>query len=143
MVFLNNIKVNIMEKAGGKQNILFQWLVFYFFDGPKAILKAWRNFLLFNLNYFSIGLLIKTLFSYWRNYRWAYPRGFEVSGYLEAAAGNLISRILGALMRIFLIIIGVVTEIFLFAAAIITFTGWFFLLFLAVILIYNGFKILF
>jgi hypothetical protein len=126
-----------------RRNVLLQWLVFYFFDGPRAVLKAWRNFLLFNLNYFSIGLLIKTLFSYWRNYRWAYPRGFEVAGFLEAAAGNLISRVLGALMRIFLIIIGVLIEIFLFLAAIITFVGWFALPVLATILIYNGFKILF
>jgi hypothetical protein len=126
-----------------KQNILSQWLIFYFFDAPKGILKAWRNFLLFNLNYFSVNLLIKTLFSYWRNYRWAYPRGFEVGQYLEALAGNFISRILGAIMRIFLIVFGLVTEFFLFIAAIITFLGWFILPILAVILIYNGFKILF
>jgi hypothetical protein len=132
-----------METAAKKQNILFQWIIFYFFEAPMGILKAWRNFLLFNLNYFSVPLLIKTLFSYWRNYRWAYPRGFDAPQYLEALFGNMISRILGSIMRIFLIVFGLIAELFLVIAAVITFVSWFILPALSVILIYNGFKILF
>jgi hypothetical protein len=132
-----------MEEISAKRNILFSWIIFYFFDAPKGILRAWKNFLLFNLNYFSVPLLIKTFFSYWKNYKWAYPRGFDAGQYIETLIGNIISRILGAIMRIFLIIFGLVTETFLFIAAIITFFAWFILPPLAIVLIYNGFKILF
>jgi hypothetical protein len=106
------------------QNIFFQWLEFQFIDVPRGILKAWRNYLLFNLKYFSIKLLLRTLFSYWRNYYWAAPRGFDAGGYFGAKAGNFISRILGALMRSFLIIIGLAMEIFIFAAGAIVFLVW-------------------
>jgi len=84
--------------------ILIQYLSWHFFDVPKDILRGWKNFLKFGLNYFSISLLFKTLFSHWRKYRWFYPKGFDIGKYIEVFFSNLISRILGAILRIFLII---------------------------------------
>lgn len=124
------------------QNIFFQWIFWHFFEVPLSILKAWGNFLKFNLNYFSIPLLIKTLFSPWRRYLWAYPKGFDIGKYFEVFTSNLISRILGAIMRVFLIIIGLLVEIFLIFGGLLIFFGWLVLpLFLIFGLIF-GFKIL-
>jgi hypothetical protein len=124
------------------QNIFIQWLVFQFVDVPREILKAWRNYLLFNLKYFSIKLLIKTFFSYWRNYKWNYPRGFDAGEYLGALAGNFISRILGAAMRSVLIIIGLVLEVFIFFAGATVFLGWLVLPALLIIGLLFGLKII-
>jgi len=131
-----------MTKADWKQNIFFQWLSWQFFDVPGNILKAWGNFLRFNLNYFSIPLLLKTLFSSWRRYRVPYGKGFDIGRYFEAAFSNLLFRILGAAMRGFLIIIGLLVEIFIIFAGIIMFFGW--LLFPALLIagLIFGFKIL-
>ena len=90
-----------------QQNILISYLIWYFFDVPREILRGWKNFLFFNLNYFSIPILLKTFFSHWRQYKWSYGRGFDISRYLEAFFSNLISRILGAIMRAILIFIGI------------------------------------
>lgn len=109
------------------KNILIKYLFWYFFDIPKEILKGWKNFLLFNLNYFSVFLLLKTFFSHWRQYQWGYGRGFDILRYLEAFFSNLISRILGAMMRSILIIFGILTEILVFAGGAIVFLGWIFL----------------
>lgn len=105
-------------------NIFIQWLEFQFVDVPREILKAWRNFLLFNLKFFSVGLLLKTFFSYWRNNKWSSPRSFDIGGFFSAAAGNLISRILGALMRSLLIVVGILAEIFILAVGAVILAAW-------------------
>lgn len=132
-----------MVKADQRQNILLAWFSWQFFDTPKFILQAWQNFLKFNLNYFSVPLLLKTLFSHWRRYRWSYGRGFDLPRYLETFASNLISRILGAIMRSILISIGLLVEFFIILGGIIAFLGWLFLPILLILGMYHGFRILF
>jgi len=131
-----------MQEIGLKQNILWQWISWHFFDVPRNILKAWKNFLLFNLNYFSIPTLLRTFFSYWRKYKWSYGRGFNLKRYFEAFTFNLISRILGAFVRSILIIIGIIVEIFIFIGGIVIFMEWIFLPATLIIGLFYGFKIL-
>jgi len=132
-----------MIEVTQKQNIFLQYVEWYFFEMPTNILKAWKNFLRFNLDYFSIPLLLKTFFSHWRRYSWSYPRGFDIGKYLETFFSNLISRVLGAIMRTFLILFGVLVEIFLIFGGLFLLFGW---IFLPVFLISGtifGFKIIF
>jgi len=124
------------------QNILIQYFLWYFFDVPKEILKGWKNFLVFNFNYFSIPLLLKTFFSHWRQYKWGYGRGFDFGRYLEAFFSNLISRILGAIMRIFLIFFGILTEIIIGVVGLVLFLSWLLLPVLMIAGVYFAFKIL-
>jgi len=126
-----------------KENIFWQLISWQFFDIPKNILKAWKNFLNFGFFYFSIPLLLKTLFSPWRRYVWFYPRGFDIGKYLEIWISNLMSRIIGAIMRIFLIIFGLIYEIFILLLGSFIFLIWFFLPLILIFGIYHGFKILF
>jgi hypothetical protein len=133
MVFLNN----------PMSNILFQWLSFQFFDGPRAILKAWGNFLLFTFNYFSITVLLKTLFAYWHKYSWQSPKGFYPGKWLEAKLSNLISRILGAFVRLFLIVLGIIAEVFVFGAGILVLCFWLVLPFILAAGIIFGLKLIF
>jgi hypothetical protein len=96
------------------QSLLFlQYLKWHYFDASRDILKAWGNFLWFNLNYFSVLLLLKTFFAPWRRITWEYGRGFDIGRYLFIFGSNLISRILGAIMRSFLIGVGIFTEVVL------------------------------
>jgi len=104
--------------------ILIQYLHWHFFELPREILGAWRNFLKFNFNYFSIPLLLKTLFSHWRRYKWQYGRSFDIGKYLNVFFSNLTSRVLGAIMRVFLILLGLLTQIFIIFLGIIVFLGW-------------------
>ena len=131
-----------MAEVTKPQNIFSQWVFWQFFEMPRNILKAWRNFLLFNLNYFSIPLLLKTFFSLWRRYKWSYGKGFDIKRYLEAFFSNLISRTLGAILRSFLIFIGLLAEIFIIFAGIIIFLGWFVLPVLLIGGLIFGFKVM-
>jgi len=124
------------------ENIFLQWLSWHFFDVPRSILIAWKNFLRFNLNYFSIPLLLKTLFSPWRRYQFTYGKGFDIGRYFTVFFSNLIFRLLGAVMRGFLIIIGLLVEIFIIFAGFIVFLGWLILPILLIFGLYHGFRIL-
>jgi len=132
-----------MVEVAQKQNIIIQWLSWQFFEMPGNILKAWKNFLKFNLNYFSIPLLLKTLFSPWRRYKVSYGRGFDVGRYFEVFLSNLIFRGLGAIMRIFLIFIGLFVEIFLILGGLIIFFGWLILPLLLILGLVFGFRVMF
>jgi len=131
-----------MVEVSKKQNIFLAWLSWQFFEVPLAILKGWRNFLLFGLNYFSVSLLLKTLFSPWKRYSVSYGRGFDIGRYSSALLSNLIFRLLGAIMRSFLILIGLLAEVLIVFLGLAVFFIW---LFLPVIFFWGlifGFKIL-
>lgn len=125
------------------KNIIFQYIFWQFWESPKNVLAAWSNFLKFGLHYFSLPLLLKTLFSPWRRYRWYYPKGFYPVKYLEVFFSNLISRILGLVLRIFLIIAGILFEVFIFFAGLIVFLFWLALPFFLIAGFFYGGKILF
>lgn len=104
--------------------IFFQYWEWYYLNRPKVVLKVWRNFLWFGNNFFSIPLLLRTLFSPWHRYYVSYGRGFDIKVWLEAFSSNLIFRTLGAVVRIIIIILGILFEIFVFIIGLIIFLGW-------------------
>ena len=124
-------------------SIFLQVLIWQFFDVPKAILKGWQNFLLFNLNYFSVPTLLKTLFSHWRRYRYPYGRVFEIWKNFETFVFNMMSRIIGAILRTIFIIIGLLLEILIILIGITIFLGWLILPFLLISGLIFGISLLF
>lgn len=104
--------------------VIISWIFWHFYEAPNFLLKVWRNFILFSANFFSTPLLLKTLFSPWRRYKWGYPKGFDIKKYLETITSNLLSRFLGAVCRIVLIIVGTLFQIFVVIAGAIIFLGW-------------------
>ena len=105
-------------------DIFLQGLIWYFGDVAKAILKGWRNFLLFNLNYFSLPILLKTFFSHWRRYRYSYRKTFEIWENIEVFVFNAMSRIIGAILRTFLIISGLIIEVLIVLIGVLVFLSW-------------------
>ncbi|KKQ77037.1 MAG: ATPase AAA-2 domain-containing protein [Parcubacteria group bacterium GW2011_GWC1_38_6] len=113
-----------------QRDILSFWLVWHFFEAPKEIIQAWKNFLLFNLHYFSIPTLLRTFFSYWHKYSWSYGRGFDLKVWVEVALSNIISRVIGAIVRSILIALGLLSELSIFLAGFIVLLTWLLLPFL-------------
>ncbi len=113
-----------MDYLVKKDSFVVSWLRWHFVEGTLFLLNAWKNILLFNLRFFSISFLIKTLFAYWHRYRWHYDRGFNISKYMEVVVSNTISRILGAFMRVSLIILGVLVEVLILIAGSLVILLW-------------------
>jgi hypothetical protein len=110
-----------------EKNILASWFLWHFFEAPKFLLGVWKNYILFALNYFSLPALLKSLFSPWRKYKWVYPKGFNVVEFFNTLISNFFSRIIGAIMRIFLILAGILFQIFIILAGAIIFLAWIFI----------------
>jgi hypothetical protein len=107
-----------------KQSILILWFLWQFYEMPKFLIGVWVNYFIFASNLFSIPSLLKTFFSPWRRYKWQYPRGFDIGEFFSTFVSNLISRILGAIMRIVLIIVGILFQIIVVISGLVFLLGW-------------------
>ncbi len=95
-----------MNQVVKQENIIISWVVWHFYQMTKFLFSVFGNYISFGLDYFSIPLLLATLLSPWRQYRWKYPRGFDLGEYLNVFISNIFSRIIGLLCRLVLIIFG-------------------------------------
>lgn len=118
-----------------KENIIVSWLYWHFYEMPKFLLFIWGNYISFILYFFSIPLLLSTLFSPWRKYKWSYPRGFDLWGYYSTFLSNVFSRLIGALCRLAVIVSGIVTLLLAFLVGLLATLLWLFLPFLEIFLI--------
>ncbi len=113
--------------------------------GP-AFLDIWgiyKNFLWFLYNFFSIPTLLKTLFSSLKRLHEAYSKDFEPAELFAAFAVNILMRILGAILRLFVIIIGTLSLIFSVFLLVFFFFGWILLPFAVSLLFLFGFSLIF
>ena len=111
-------------EQNSRKNIFIVWLGWHFIEMPRFLLGVWKNYILFASNYFSLPILLKSLFAPWRRYRWNYPRGLAIGEFFSTLISNTFSRFLGALMRIVLIVVGIIFQIFVILAGLIIILAW-------------------
>ncbi|MGA2418044.1 MAG: hypothetical protein ABSF55_02305 [Candidatus Staskawiczbacteria bacterium] len=107
-----------------EQNIFVEWFFWHFYETPTFLFGVWKNYIFFALNYFSLPVLLKSLFAPWRKYKWNYPKGINVVEFFNTFISNAFSRILGAVMRAVLIVAGILFQIFVILAGLIIFLAW-------------------
>ena len=105
-------------------NIVFQYLKWYFIDRIRVILSAWKNFLRFYFNYFSIPILFRTLFSPWKRISEPYGKKFDPWHYIEAFVMNVMSRTIGAIIRICFLVVGIFFQIIVFLSGLVFLVFW-------------------
>lgn len=123
-------------------NILFQAFIWQFYDVPKKILRGWGNLLYFSFNYFSLLTLLATFFSPWRKYAEAYGGTFNIWENLETFIFNSMSRVIGAILRTGLIVVGIIFTIAVFISGLIVFLLWLLAPVLLIIILILGIKLL-
>lgn len=72
----------------------------------KDIWHVWTNFLWFVSREFSILTLLGSLFAPWRRVTEGKPAHFNLEKYAEAFVANLMSRLVGAVLRLIIVFIG-------------------------------------
>lgn len=125
-----------MAKGSNKQFIMISWITWHFIEMPDFLVQVWKNYLSFGVYYFSIPLLLKTLFAPWRQYRWRYPRGFDIGGYASTFISNTFSRIVGAIARLLVIVMGIVAQFIIVLAGILGVVLWVVMPFVFIFLIW-------
>ena len=92
------------------KKVFFRW---YIKDGLKEFLVIWKRLVIFIPKYFSILLLLRTLISPWhRDVSFKNWRGFNPIKSMEKIAWNFFARIIGAIVRFVVIIIGLIVWVF-------------------------------
>ncbi len=124
-----------------KENIIVMWLKWHFYEMPQFLFSAWKNYIFFVSNFFSVPLLLSTFFSPWRRYAWRYPRGFDIGEYYKVFISNLFSRVIGAMMRFVLIIFGIIAQILVIVAGFIIILFWVLMPFIVIALIFIFFYV--
>ncbi len=113
-----------MNQVVKKENIIITWVVWRFWLTPKFLVGVWGNYISFGLDYFSIPLLLATLISPWRKFKWRYPRGFDVGQYANIFISNLFSRVVGMWCRLVLIMFGLLVLAFILIIGIVGILFW-------------------
>jgi len=89
------------------------------------MLEVWQDFLVFLWKYFSPGRHFKTLFASWkRDISKVGRRGLHPILWLQSAMENMITRLLGAVVRSFVVIAGIFSELLFIVIGVISFVIW-------------------
>jgi hypothetical protein len=96
-----------------------QW---HYTDALLLYIRILKNFWWFVVAYFSMPLLFKTLFVPYK--RMIEERDGTMSSWLEASVINTLSRLVGFLIRLCLLIIGFLTLVFLTIGGITGYAVW-------------------
>lgn len=100
------------------------YLGWHYGRGTVETIIVFRDFLLFIPKFFSIGTLLKTLFSPFQRLTEKYNGGLDLANLAEVVVINLLMRIIGFIVRTFFIIIGLIAFIFTFVLEIVLFVIW-------------------
>lgn len=91
---------------------VFGWL---YSEGAEEFLKAWRNVHWFFYHFFSMPLLLRSLFQPLKRLKEKSGRAFDPEKFFENLAINTIMRIVGFLIRIAFLVAGSAAQIAVFA----------------------------
>jgi len=93
---------------------MLSYLHWQFVKGPAWLMRTFWNIERALLQYFSVGLMLRTLFAHWHKDAVQYQRG-SFSQIFISFAWNQISRAIGFLVRSSVLVAWLVVQLFYFA----------------------------
>ena len=100
------------------------YVIWHYTAGLWAAFRVCVNFLRFTFNFFSIPLLFKTLFSPWRRLGEEYSSGLHPSEWLTSFTVNTLMRVVGAVIRLALIIFGLIALAVVSVGSVVVMLAW-------------------
>lgn len=119
------------------------YLSWHYTQGVKDLLNLWKTFLWFLPNFFSIGTLLKTLFSPFQRLNENYRGGLDIENFFSTLIVNTLMRLVGFIIRSMLIVIGILAFALTLLLGLFVFLGWLLLPILIVFLFFISLKSLF
>jgi len=112
--------------------IFVRYAMWHYTEAPRLLFSIWRNLLWYTGHIFSVDTLWRSLFSPWRRVIARHTKRWDLEDIASAILANFVSRIVGAIMRLVLIIFGRTMQLLLFFFGIIFYLSWFMMPFLVV-----------
>ena len=107
--------------------ILVRYSIWHYAQAPKLILSLWKNMLWYIGHIFSVGTLMKSLFTPWKRIVAKRNKKWNFDDIASAILANFLSRIIGAVMRLFLVAIGRIMQLIVIVLGFIFYLSWFIL----------------
>lgn len=112
-------------------SIIVPYVRWHYYDQPSAFLKAWRNFVLFGIEFFSVRTLLRTFFSPWKQmYSVRKTLGFDIGDILKTGIENILVSMIGAVLRSWVLLLAICYEILIIIIGLILILFWFLLPFI-------------
>lgn len=107
------IKISISQTLIGCYNQSMEflktflgYLKWHYSKALIATFSLWKNILYFLFNFFSIRSLLGNFFTPWKRLADSYPKKFDLKVYFFTFIVNIITRIVGMILRSIIIFIG-------------------------------------
>lgn len=115
----------IIETAEYNVKLITIFIKWYFFEMPIKITKQLYKYIVVITKIYSFIFLLKTFFSPWKNQSYAYPnKGFDINKILEVWTSNMIAMLVGAFVRFFTILTGIVVLLIVMALGLLILFLW-------------------
>ena len=123
-------------------SIYTQW---HFGAAFQELYELWKNLIWFGYHFFSLPLLVHTLTRPIYRIHESAPKGsgLNIELFFENITVNMIARIVGFFLRMFLILCGILYQLMIVAIGPILFFIWALLPFLLLIVCITGLRIMF
>ncbi len=104
-------------------SLFFDYVLWHYGRAYINGATVWANLMWFVMHFFSVPLILRTLFSPWKRMREEYTHGgFE--DFMGMIVVNIMTRIIGFFVRIVILIVGMVSFIATFAGFILWSVVW-------------------
>lgn len=104
-----------------------RYILWHYTSALKGTVTISRNVIWFLWHFFSIGLLLGTLFSPWQRIQEKHRTGLDIPDILGTFVVNIMMRVVGACLRLIIIAIGIVCIVAAFCLGILALVAWFLL----------------
>jgi hypothetical protein len=104
--------------------IVHHYLLWHYTKAFGEILHVWKNIIWFTYHFFSIPQLLRSYFSPWKRMTEERHKSFDFEDLASFLIINLISRIIGVLLRTIVIISGAASLIILLVGIIAVYVFW-------------------
>jgi hypothetical protein len=110
----------------GASEILGSYAKWHYGRAVRELVNISHNIIRFLSHFFSLKLLLKTLFSPWRRLQESYKGGLDVSNFLSSFIVNSLMRLVGFIFRSVILGIGVIALTITFLLSVSAFVIWIF-----------------
>lgn len=105
-------------------SVLHHYLLWHYSKAFGEIYHVWKNLFWFVINFFSLPQLIRSYFAPWKRITEERSKSFNFEDLAGFIIINLISRLIGMLLRTMVIAFGIVALLLLSLGIVLTYIFW-------------------